>query len=452
MRKGAASLGMVAMLCAAPSAPLPAAVAAAETRAADERELRRLKEELWPRAYREGDVALLDSLLADEFQMVDPEGGWSTKAQELERAAGRRWRNRSFRFEVRRLDVFDNGTAVVAGRGVVIGPESDPGGGYQYQSSNVLIRRDGRWQAIASHVSGVRELAPAELAADGSFGGPEGCANSAEDRAALRAWAAAGFPVTAADERRRRALELAGCLGDPDPALRDGVAFAALSAWLRGGAIDEPTRLELAERLLPQVAAEEDAAGFRRPFAALALAEVARADRLAPALPAAIRARIVEAAAGFLTTTRDYRAFEDGAGWRHAVAHGADLVLQTGLHPQTTAAEARRLLAAVATQVAPPGVAYVAGEPERLARAVFFLHGRNVLDDAWWDGWFAALGDPAPLTSWSQAFETEAGLARRHDVVAFLQALAFAQRANPGPASDRLGELAHRELVKVHGG
>lgn len=124
----------------------------------DETLLRELKEVLWPKAYREGDVALLDRILASEFQMVDASGDWSSKRAELDYVAKNRPTYRSLRFEIRRLDVFDNGTAVVAGRGVVLGQESDPDGDFEYQSTNVLIWRDGRWQAIASHVSGVKKL------------------------------------------------------------------------------------------------------------------------------------------------------------------------------------------------------------------------------------------------------------------------------------------------------
>lgn len=422
--------------------------------ATDEAELREIKEKLWPRAYREGDAELLDRLLADEFRLIGPDGEWSDKASELEGVTRHRWVNRSFRFEIRRLEVFENGTAVVAGRGVVLGPESDPGGGYQYQSSNVLIRRAGRWQAIASHVSGVRELTPEELAAEGAVDARAdgACAPDPEARAGLLALAAAGFEIADGAERQRRALEIATCLGDPDPELRDGVAFTGLSTWLRSGAIDPPTRLALAERLVPWIEADEDAAGFRRPFAAVALSEVARADRLAPSLPDPLRRRMVEAAARFLETTRDYRGFDADAGWRHAVAHGADLVLQLGLHPALTVGEGQRLLAALATQVAPPGTSYVFGEPERLARALFFVHRRGLLDDAFWDAWFAAVAAPAPLADWSEAFASAAGLSRRHDLVAFLNAIAFAARANPGDASDRLAELAHRESMRIERG
>src|ERR1044071_2391812 len=50
----------------------------------DEKALRRLKEVEWPKAYKEQDVALLDRILADEFQMVDADGNKSTKAEELD--------------------------------------------------------------------------------------------------------------------------------------------------------------------------------------------------------------------------------------------------------------------------------------------------------------------------------------------------------------------------------
>lgn len=272
------------------------------------------------------------------------------------------------------------------------------------------------------------------------------------DRAALLALPSAAFEVSDAAARARLALELVDPLGDPDPALRDGVAFTGLSTWLRAGALDAATRQSLAERLLPRVEAAEDAAGFARSFAALTLSEIARADRLDPQLPGEQRQRLISAAESFLRTTRDYRGFDDVTGWRHAVAHGADLALQLGLHPATTADETRRLLASLASQVAPAAHAYVHTEPDRLARAVFFLHARGQLDAAFWDDWFAALASPAPLGSWAAAFESSAGLARRHNLVAFLHALGFAARANPGPASDALGGWVQRELLRVERG
>lgn len=128
--------------------------AGAADRSADEAALREIKTVLWPRAYAEQDPELLDRILADEFQSIDDEGAWSAKAEELDWVSKHKPAHDSFVFHIRRLDLFENGTAVVAGTGVI--PGKDARGPYvvEYQSSNVFIKRDGRWQAVASHVSG----------------------------------------------------------------------------------------------------------------------------------------------------------------------------------------------------------------------------------------------------------------------------------------------------------
>jgi hypothetical protein len=129
------------------------------TLSADDREkLTHLKEVLWPKAYREQDTVLLDNILADEFQMIDDAGEWSNKKLELDYIKKNKPTYDSFRFEITRLDIFENGTAVVAGTGHIKG--SDEKGPYymQYQSSNILIKRSGNWKAISSHVSGIKLL------------------------------------------------------------------------------------------------------------------------------------------------------------------------------------------------------------------------------------------------------------------------------------------------------
>ena len=126
----------------------------------DEGILREIKEVLWPRAYATQDVELLDSILADEFQMVDAAGNWTSKADEIEWVRRNAASYDSFVFNILRLDIFENGTAVVAGEGVIRG--SDDEGDYvmTYQSSNILIKRDGAWRAVASHVSGIDRQTP----------------------------------------------------------------------------------------------------------------------------------------------------------------------------------------------------------------------------------------------------------------------------------------------------
>jgi hypothetical protein len=137
-----------------------------------------------------------------------------------------------------------------------------------------------------------------------------------------------------ADDNARQALALAllDCLASPDPELRDGVAFDAIAHWARAKALTPATLQSIRTTLLPRLLPEADSNGLAQPFAALTLAEVARADRVQPFLSDAERAELVRAATTYLATLTDYRGFDASEGWRHGVAHGADLLLQLSLN------------------------------------------------------------------------------------------------------------------------
>lgn len=50
-----------------------------------------------------------------------------------------------------------------------------------------------------------------------------------------------GFKLPDSVERRELALALPACLGHPNPSIRDGIAFEALTAWMRAGQLDQAT-------------------------------------------------------------------------------------------------------------------------------------------------------------------------------------------------------------------
>jgi hypothetical protein len=245
------------------------------------------------------------------------------------------------------------------------------------------------------------------------------CPPAGQDRASLEALKAAKFAMPDDASRNALAEGLLDCLGDPDPALRDGIAYEAYSTWMRAGAFD-PDRLRKLRDALYARLEGGDADGFRRPFAALVLSEVARTDRIMPWMRADERAAMVERASAFLESVRDYRGYDNATGWRHGVAHGADWAMQLALDPALDRAQLQRLLAAVASQVmAADGHAYVFGEGERLARPVLYAARRDLIDDAAWKAWFAAL--PARLGPPRAGYGDAAWLARRHDLVQFLE-------------------------------
>lgn len=238
--------------------------------------------------------------------------------------------------------------------------------------------------------------------------------------ARLQELKAKGFAIGAAPERQALSLSLLDCLASPDPSLRDGIAFEAWSTWLRADALDLPTRQAALSRLQAQIAPESaDAAGFRQPFAALVLSEIARTDRKQAWLESSQRAALVEAAARYVESVRDYRGFVAGEGWRHGVAHGADLLMQLALNPALDKAQLDRILTAVAAQVAPGNHAYVFGEAERLARPALYVAVRGLHSEAEWSAWFAKVAAP-PAAGWPSVFNDAEGLTRRHDLRAFL--------------------------------
>lgn len=245
------------------------------------------------------------------------------------------------------------------------------------------------------------------------------CPPPGYDKPALQALKKNGFAVADPARRRELAQALVGCLGDPDPELRDGIAFEALSQWMRADAFDAAQVGALRDRLYGLLDGPEGE-GYARPFAALVLSEVARTDRIKPWMSAAERAAMVDKAAAYVEGVRDYRGYDDVQGWRHGVAHGADWLMQLALNPALDRAQADRILAAVVAQAVPAsGHAYVFGEPERLARPVLFVAQRGLHSDAEWAAWFAALvpriGDA------KQAYRNVAWLARRHDLTGLLQ-------------------------------
>lgn len=232
-----------------------------------------------------------------------------------------------------------------------------------------------------------------------------------------------GFTIADASQRQELALALTGCLGAARPEVRDGIAFEALSAWMRSDQLDLAT-LQRLRGDLANMMARPDVEGFRSAFAALVLSEVARTDRLRAWMSADERDALVRGGALFLARVRDYRAFSDSDGFRHAVAHAADLVLQLALNPLTTKAQLDHMMLAVAAQVAPEsGIAYWAGEPDRLARPIVFIAQRKLHTEAEWQGFFAEITNPKPLTSWKLAFTSELGIKKRTNVRAFLLSL-----------------------------
>lgn len=247
------------------------------------------------------------------------------------------------------------------------------------------------------------------------------CPPEGTDAGSLQLLKQQDFAVEDAATRNTLALRLLACLASPDPALRDGIAYEAITAWLRGKALEADTRVRLRDDLYALLQAP-DAEGFARPFAALVLSEVARTDRIEPWMTPAERTTMVEQAVAYLRSVQDYRGFDNAQGWRHGVAHGSDWLMQLALNPALERPQLESMLGAIASQAVPESAhAYVFGEPGRLARPVLYIAKRGVLTDSDWSAWF--LGLPGRIGEREKAYTDSAWLARRHDLLAFLTSI-----------------------------
>lgn len=261
-----------------------------------------------------------------------------------------------------------------------------------------------------------------------------GCPPAGWDRAKLEALKAAEFEIADAGAREAFAKGITACLASRDPELRDGIAFEALAHMLRSKQLDDVTKRALLVDLAARLAAD-DPAGFEQPFAALVLSEVARADRIDPYLSEDELVKLLVAAQHWFINIKDYRGFSETEGWRHAVAHGSDLLLQLALNPRVDKEGLRLIVSAVGVQVAPKGHFYINGESERLARPILFAAGRGVLSEAEWSDWLVKLATPEDA---EKVFSSEAGLAWRHNVMSFLQALHMNVVVGSDPKDDVL--------------
>jgi len=260
-------------------------------------------------------------------------------------------------------------------------------------------------------------------------GSPQGGFGTRPAKTSGAGIAAEPDPKTAAKDAEKpkptsdeMALDLLDCLAHADPVLRDEIAFSALNQWIRGGSLTAATLERIRATLQPQLAADsKDRDGFRQPFAALVLADVVAADNTRAFIAQADLDDLVESASAYLESVRDYRGFDARVGWRHGVAHVADLLAQLAANPRVSKEHLGRIVVAVSTQVVPEnGHFYIYGEPARLAAPLFFAAQRGALDAQDWNEWFADLGASPDGES---LYASQKGLARRHNVMGMLLAL-----------------------------
>ena len=108
-------------------------------------------------AYVQRDIAALERLYADDYTVTDDSGETSNKTQEIERLKSSKAVYESTSYEDVKVRVYGD-VAIVAGRGTVKGRGTKGAFHTQYFSTNVFVNQNGKWRAVAAHLSGVKDL------------------------------------------------------------------------------------------------------------------------------------------------------------------------------------------------------------------------------------------------------------------------------------------------------
>lgn len=219
------------------------------------------------------------------------------------------------------------------------------------------------------------------------------------------AWAAViADDLAMPDDRPREELiaELTVMLADPDPAIRDDLAYPIFATWIVRGYVDGSIR-DIGDTVAAMFEHDEIQA---RTFAALILAAVVRRDADTGEVPRVAMLGWRDRFARWWRTETDLRGFDDHLGWLHAIAHGADVVRAFARSPQLDQDDLDGLLRLTADRLlAPTDYRFSQFEDARLAYAATSVLARPELTEpiAWLDSVHAAIdaGEPGRTPIWA---------------------------------------------------
>jgi hypothetical protein len=189
--------------------------------------------------------------------------------------------------------------------------------------------------------------------------------------------------------------DLTRMLGDPDPDVRDGIAFPTMATWIDEGVYDD-LLVGLGDGMchgLDIGLGEVDTdTVFRRSFSALILTECIDRTTIAGLGGPNVVLRWGDKIMSWYSREQDLRGFVPGKGWAHAVAHGADALGALARSTVLGRLELTVILDVIADRLLMPTEAFfVCGENDRLAFATMHLLRRNVLGIDVLEPWVARL-------------------------------------------------------------
>ncbi|HLG77180.1 MAG TPA: DUF2785 domain-containing protein [Ktedonobacteraceae bacterium] len=247
-----------------------------------------------------------------------------------------------------------------------------------------------------------------------------------------RSIAANRFQVPSGFTVEQLTPELISKLGERDPELRDYYIYTTLEKWI-GEGLYTPAQLrnmiaQLTKNLRVGLGEQGTDSVLLRSFSALTLSEIVKYENRHPFLRAEEIVPIMEQSIFYLLHEQDLRAYVEGQGWIHAMAHAGDLLGVLARNRYVEERELERLLAALAEKVALPTTQmFVMLEEERLALVVVAALTRKVVRFSFWHWWLRQLEEVGEPLRWEDTvhFARQKDICAYHNTKLFLHALYF---------------------------
>lgn len=193
-------------------------------------------------------------------------------------------------------------------------------------------------------------------------------------------------------------------IGDRSPAIRDELVYnsfchAILEELLSTGDLLYLVQTILEQDLLHYQGSEKIPATLTRSFTALLLALILYADNNQDScyfhtLSEENRQEIFVAALSYLTQEEDTTGWSDTYGWVHAIAHGAEFLMQVGLHDNFPSDKMQDIWDCLLFVLKKPKKIFTAGEERRLAILITQLLIAGKLDQNQLADWVGQLELP----------------------------------------------------------
>lgn len=115
-------------------------------------------ERAWLDAYEQHDAKAMDAIMADDFTITFPNGSMQSKTQILASLKGPRPAGRSIKFHTEDVQARVYGdTVILIGRVVTQYQRDGQSASKEEQRyTDTYVKRNGRWQVVASHLSNTK--------------------------------------------------------------------------------------------------------------------------------------------------------------------------------------------------------------------------------------------------------------------------------------------------------